>query len=227
MVNLGLNFAALLGLINVLGGIVYFFSTIIQIINGVRSSTSSVNTILKILELTFCPPVLVLSGVILFFNGWRLDPILLFQQVLLEIIVMVDVLQQTPPKHNRHTITTVLSQLSDLKVEKGQKINVGDIISDRAAERTKLQAKKQELSASLSRAILSLNELKPVPIPKFQTELQFKQTQIISLQTQLDKVDEELKQLTSVYSPYRGKVRSVKIVRQQESSIIAEVTLGI
>jgi hypothetical protein len=225
MVDLG--FAALLGLMNILGGIVCFISAITQIINGVRSSTSSVNTILNILERTFYSSVLILSGVILLFNGWRLDPILLFQQVLLEIIVMVYVLQQTPPKHNRHTITTVLSKLSDLKVEQGQKINVGDIISDPTAERTKLQAKKQELSASLSRAILSLNELKPVPIPKFQTELQFKQTQIISLQTQLDKVDEELKQLTSVYSPYRGKVRSVKIVRQQESSIIAEVTLGI
>ena len=36
--------------------------------------------------------------------------------------------QSTP---NRHTITLALSQLSDLKVEEGQRINVGDIISDR------------------------------------------------------------------------------------------------
>jgi hypothetical protein len=34
--------------------------------------------------------------------------------------------QATP---NRHTITLVLSQLSDLKVEEGQRINAGDIIS--------------------------------------------------------------------------------------------------
>jgi hypothetical protein len=106
--------------------------SITQIINGVRSSTSSVNTILKILELTFYSSVLIFSGVILLFNGWRLDPILLFQQILLQIIGMVYVLQQTPPKHNRHTITTVLSQLSDLKVEEGQRINAGDIISDYA-----------------------------------------------------------------------------------------------
>ena len=39
--------------------------------------------------------------------------------------------QQTTYKRNRHTITLVLSQLSDLKVEEGQRINVGDIISDR------------------------------------------------------------------------------------------------
>ena len=35
--------------------------------------------------------------------------------------------EQTTYKRNRHTITLVLSQLSDLKVEEGQRINVGDI----------------------------------------------------------------------------------------------------
>ena len=35
--------------------------------------------------------------------------------------------QQTTYKRNRHTITLVLSQLSDLKVTEGQRINVGDI----------------------------------------------------------------------------------------------------
>ena len=39
--------------------------------------------------------------------------------------------QQTIYKRNRHTITLVLSQLSDLKVEEGQRINVEDIIRDR------------------------------------------------------------------------------------------------
>ncbi|MEO1005513.1 MAG: hypothetical protein AAFW67_06600 [Cyanobacteria bacterium J06638_38] len=224
--------------------------------------------------------------------------------------------QQTPRKRNRHTITLVLNQLTDLKVEEGQRINVGDIISDRTTERTKLQAKQQRLSASLSRAKLPLRELKSVPVPKFQTELialkqaqfnldtivqqinnfdqkfhhkdswhvqvfesekvqqladlkrqelaasinveqaiasldeaklnyqkqqyehslkvsdyqtlmQKQQAQITSLQSQLDKVDEELEQLTSVYSPYRGKVRRVKILGQNERSLNVEVTLDI
>ena len=224
--------------------------------------------------------------------------------------------EQTTYKRNRHTITLVLSQLSDLKVEEGQRVNVGDIISDRTAERTKLQAKKQRLEASLARVRLPLKELKPVPVPKFQSELaalkqaqfnldaiarqiknfdkkiyhkdpwhvqvfesekvqqlaelkrqelaasinvekaiarldeaklnylrqqyehslkvsdyqtslQKQQEQINSLQTQLDKVDEELEQLTSVYSPYRGKVRRVKILGQNERAITAEVTLDI
>lgn len=221
--------------------------------------------------------------------------------------------QSTP---NRHTITLVLSQLSDLKVEEGQRINVGDIISDRTSERTKLQAKKQRLESSLVQAKLPLNELKPVPEPKFQTELaslkqaqfnldaivsqinnfdqkiyhkdswhvqvfesekvqklaelkrqelaasinlekaiasldeaklnyqkqqyehslkvsdyqtlmQKQQEQVNSLQTQLDAVDDKLDKQKSVYSPYRGKVRRVKILGQNERSITAEVTLDI
>ena len=224
--------------------------------------------------------------------------------------------EQTTYKRNRHTITLVLSQLSDLKVQEGQRINVGDLISDRTTERTKLQAKKQRLESSLTRASLPLKELKPLPIPKFQTELaslkqaQFnldaiarqidnfdqkfyhkdpwhvqvfesekvqqlaelkrqelaasinveraiaaldeaklnyqkqqyehslkvsdyqtqmlrQQNQITALQAQLDKVDGELDKLTSVYSPYRGKVRRVKILGQNERSITAEVTLDI
>ncbi|MGL5831713.1 MAG: hypothetical protein ACRC1Z_00580, partial [Waterburya sp.] len=59
--------------------------------------------------------------------------------------------QSTP---NRHTITLALSQLSDLKVEEGQRINVGDIISDRTSEKAKLEAKKQRLVDGLTRAKL-------------------------------------------------------------------------
>ncbi|NJK56427.1 MAG: hypothetical protein HC939_10730 [Pleurocapsa sp. SU_5_0] len=224
--------------------------------------------------------------------------------------------ETTQPTPNRHTITLVLSQLSDLKVEEGQRINVGDIISDRTTEKTKLQAKKQRLESSLTQAKLPLNALKPVPQPKFQTELaslkqaqfnldaivkqinnfdeklhfkdpwhvqvfesekvqkladlkrkeleasinvekaiasldeaklnyqkqqyehsikvsdyqtlmQKQQEQVNSLQTQLDTVDDELDKLTSVYSPYRGKIRRVKILGQNERSITAEVTLDI
>jgi hypothetical protein len=86
--------------------------------------------------------------------------------------------EQTQSTPNRHTITLVLSQLSDLKVEEGTRINVGDIISDRTTERTKLyakrlsegvsfrnpleQAKRQRLADSLAKARLPLNALKPL-----------------------------------------------------------------
>lgn len=57
--------------------------------------------------------------------------------------------------------------------------------------------------------------------------MQKQQEQVISLQSQLDKVDEELEELTSVYSPYSGKARRVKILGQNERAITAEVTLDI
>ncbi len=97
--------------------------------------------------------------------------------------------------------------------------------------------KRQELEASinLEKAIASLDEAKlnyqkqqyehSLKVSDYQTLMQRQQEQITSLQTQLDKVDEELDKLTSVYSPYRGKVRRVKILGQNERTITAEVTL--
>ncbi len=231
---------------------------------------------------------------------------------------------QTSTSRKRHKINLILSNLEEIKVSEGDRVEIGSLISDRTSERTKLyakryplgQAKKQRLETAIARVRLPLRELKPVPVPKFQSELaalkqaqfqldsiveqinnfdqkfyhkdpwhvqvfesekvqqlaelkrqelaasinvekaiaaldeaklnyqkqqyehslkvsdyqtlmQKQQEQIISLQTQLDKVDEELEQLTSVYSPYRGKVRRVKILGQNERAITAEVTLDI
>ena len=110
------------------------------------------------------------------------------------------------------------------------------------------ELKRRELAASINlekapslagrlRLIASLDEAKlnyqkqqyehSLKVSDYQTLMQRQQSQITSLQTQLDKVDEELEQLTSVYSPYRGKVRRVKILGQNERSITAEVTLDI
>jgi multidrug efflux pump subunit AcrA (membrane-fusion protein) len=81
------------------------------------------------------------------------------------------VAEQTPSINNRHTITLTLNQLDELKVIEGQRINQGDIISDRTNTRAKLQAKKDRLEAAIAKARLPLNQLKPFPIPKFETEL--------------------------------------------------------
>ncbi|WP_019508884.1 Ycf66 family protein [Pleurocapsa sp. PCC 7319] len=89
MVNFGLNFISVVGLFDVLGGIGYFILIITQVLESVRKSNSSLYIILKVLELLFCPIALLLSGGILIFNGWRLDPILQFQQLLFHLIVIV------------------------------------------------------------------------------------------------------------------------------------------
>ena len=99
--------------------------------------------------------------------------------------------------------------------------------------------KRRELEASLAveKAIATLDEAKlnyqkqqyehSLKVSDYQTKLQQQHNQIASLQSQLDKVDEELEQLTSVYSPYRGKIRRVKILGQNERNISVEVTLDI
>ena len=109
--------------------------------------------------------------------------------------------------------------------------------SEKVQELADLKRRELEASINVERAIASLDEAKlnyqkqqyehSLKVSDYQTLIQKQQEQIISLQTQLDKVDEELEQLTSVYSPYRGKVRRVKILGQNERSITAEVTLDI
>ena len=48
----------------------------------------------------------------------------------------------TQYSRSRHTINLVLNELDELKVTEGQRVNVGDIISDRTSAREKLLAKK-------------------------------------------------------------------------------------
>ena len=89
----------------------------------------------------------------------------------------------------------------------------------------------------MEKAIATLDEAKlnyqrqqyehSLKVSDYQTSLQKQQEQINSLQLQLDKVNDDLENLVSVYSPYRGKVRRVKILGQNERAITAEVTLDI
>jgi hypothetical protein len=51
------------------------------------NTQAPVEIALKLLEIIFIPAIFLLSGIILLFNGWRLDPILAFQQLLLFIVV--------------------------------------------------------------------------------------------------------------------------------------------
>lgn len=82
MVNVGLTAASILGLINTCLGILYCVTSI------QRRSTSSVGItgqIFKLIAVTLC---LISSGVILFFNGWMLDPVLTIQQYLMTSLVV-------------------------------------------------------------------------------------------------------------------------------------------
>lgn len=93
MVNFGLSTMSLLGMLNIVGAILYFGLTFSQIIRIVRGSGEALDIVIKVLELVWCPFALLVSGIILLFTGWRLDPALQFQQLLLESIVIFLILK--------------------------------------------------------------------------------------------------------------------------------------
>lgn len=75
-------------MLNIVGAILYFGLTFSQIIRIVKSSGEPLDIVIKVLELGWCPFALLISGIILLLAGWRLDPILQFQQLLLESIII-------------------------------------------------------------------------------------------------------------------------------------------
>ena len=80
MVNASLNWASICGIVLVLCWIPW----LVYAINGINTySSSNSNSIPRILFLIWSLFVPLLSGGILFFQGWRLDPILQFGQFLL------------------------------------------------------------------------------------------------------------------------------------------------
>ena len=71
----------------------YFILTIARIIDVIKLTASPLyatfKAIFKVCELLLCPIILSISGVILIFNGWRLDPLLQFQQYLIHLILLI------------------------------------------------------------------------------------------------------------------------------------------
>ena len=109
--------------------------------------------------------------------------------------------------------------------------------SEKIQELADLKRKELEASINVEKAIARLDEAKlnyqkqqyehSIKVSDYQTALQKQQEQVNSLQLQLDKVNDELETLVSVYSPYRGKVRRVKVLNQSERDINVEVTLDV
>jgi hypothetical protein len=79
------QFSTFLGLLNVVLAIVYaafYFSLIVSQRRSVNATT------FYILQFVFVPVSLLIAGVIIFFNGWRLDPLLQFAFFLLNALVI-------------------------------------------------------------------------------------------------------------------------------------------
>jgi hypothetical protein len=84
--NFGLNFASLLGIIYFIFGICYLIS-MITFLTQRANSLRGTSLVLYILQALVIPIFISFCGFILIFQGWRLDPILQFQQLLLFIII--------------------------------------------------------------------------------------------------------------------------------------------
>ena len=80
MVNASLNWASIVGILLVISGIPLFAFSVASIGRISSSSGDYFFRILNLIGLLFIP---FLCGGILFFQGWRLDPILQFGQFLL------------------------------------------------------------------------------------------------------------------------------------------------
>lgn len=86
-VNIGLNVASLLGIIYVLLGAIYSIIMVFFLVQRATRLTSWALS-LYIIQAIFIPALMLLSGFILIFQGWRLDPILQFGQFLSFFVII-------------------------------------------------------------------------------------------------------------------------------------------
>lgn len=87
-VNIGVNPPSLSGLLQIIFGLLYFIFAIVKLVI-VWNRISSLRRIFNIILLLIAPTFLIASGFILFFQGWRLDPILQLQQFILSLLIVL------------------------------------------------------------------------------------------------------------------------------------------
>ncbi|MDZ7991221.1 MAG: Ycf66 family protein [Nostoc sp. EfeVER01] len=86
-VNFGLNIAGLIGIIYLLWAIIYLILTVAWLSQR-GTSLRGWALALYLIQLIFTPIIMLLSGVILYYQGWRLDPVLQFEQFLLLLLIL-------------------------------------------------------------------------------------------------------------------------------------------
>ncbi|HEY9636632.1 MAG TPA: hypothetical protein V6D14_24750 [Coleofasciculaceae cyanobacterium] len=120
MVNYGINVGSLLGIVDVILAIAYLAISIALAIVR-RRDLGVTGVALYIVQTIFAPLILLVSGFVLFFQGWRLDPTLLFAFLLLHLLLIylgiTDVnLLRLVSSRNQGLITLVILLLSSLIV---------------------------------------------------------------------------------------------------------------
>lgn len=87
VINFGFNSASLLGLLDIVLAIAYLILSIALPIAR-RRDVGAWGIALYVVQAFIAPGVLLLSGLILIVQGWRLDPILQFAYFLLNLLII-------------------------------------------------------------------------------------------------------------------------------------------
>ena len=93
MVNVGFGSGFFLALIHISFGIYYGFASIVSGRKYFGNSTDTSKILEYLIQVSLIALFFIGSGLILFFNGWRLDPILMFCQVMTTIFCIILALQ--------------------------------------------------------------------------------------------------------------------------------------
>ncbi|NET00765.1 MAG: hypothetical protein F6K62_08120 [Sphaerospermopsis sp. SIO1G2] len=88
------NFGFLIGCIYVVFSILFPILGIISLFAS-RDETDDLMFLLRLLELIIVPLIMLICGFVLVFQGWRLDPIIQFQQLLLFVIIVYLLFKET------------------------------------------------------------------------------------------------------------------------------------
>ncbi|MEM8642950.1 MAG: Ycf66 family protein [Cyanobacteria bacterium P01_G01_bin.54] len=97
MVNVGWNTASLMGFVQILVAIAYPFIIIpLMVIKPAKpaASRTDIGVAIALVQSVLVSLTFLLTGLILFFNGWRLDPILQVAYVLMFALVLLLMLKE-------------------------------------------------------------------------------------------------------------------------------------
>ncbi|MBE9189600.1 hypothetical protein IQ230_04310 [Gloeocapsopsis crepidinum LEGE 06123] len=100
--------AAVIGIAYILFGFLYVPILIAQLITVIRNSQTTVIEIaFRLTQFFVAPVILLLSGGILIFQGWRLDPMLVFQQILLLYLMAFLVVRDIQRLQTKSKVRTI------------------------------------------------------------------------------------------------------------------------
>lgn len=87
MINIGVNFTTVLGLLDVIFALAVFTLTLILLFQN-QSVIRGNNGVFYIIQVILVPLCLLLAGAMFVFQGWKLDPLLTFAVLCLHVIIV-------------------------------------------------------------------------------------------------------------------------------------------